>query len=494
MELLLKNQKEFFNSLSFRVMTYLFAALLFAYFSGLSVPDDGLRHIAFAAHPEIMHSWGEVFPHSLFFKEYDPWFVWHKILSFYLHIFPYHSVHIAINTTVLFIFMLLLDRLLLEFSSFKPSPLFIFIILSIALTSTFKYINVRPDLLSGLFLMTALLLRKKIFFLLLLTILYTPTYYLFFLYTGSIGLLFIATKNYKALVAVFLGSLVGLFFHLYFGGEFYLDTIKYLLTDQTLREGLKVGEGTPFFAILGALNYYVLVLLAWSISFFIIYRYQAYFKKQQLATLILVMSPLWLAQSRYALLLQPIFFLYLFIESKNIIRLFLSRGVQYYIFHFVHILKTNQYKTIFLIPALLYTIFMYGYIMRENDCTPTLKEKEFYQNKKFNNKTILLNNFTTDIYYGLYLNPSIKFIPSCSVGWFDHNKSMKDIYIRMMKDKGISEEELNQLLEYTGATYYFHFLSNSKQVLSLKKLKEFDIKPLLILNDKILFEKKDTNE
>jgi len=75
---------------------------VYANFANLSAGDDGLRHIAFAAHENIMHSWGQAFPHSLFFKNYDPWFVWDKLIAFFLLLFPYQSVHIAINITVLF--------------------------------------------------------------------------------------------------------------------------------------------------------------------------------------------------------------------------------------------------------------------------------------------------------------------------------------------------------------------------------------------------------
>ncbi len=484
------NQKNIFNSTYFKIIIYAFSAFIYAYFSGLSVPDDGLRHIAFAAHPDIMHSWGDVFPHSLFFKEYDPWFIWHKIIAFYLLFFSYENVHIAINTTVLFVLMNLLDALLLKFSTFKKSPLLIFIVLSIVLISTFKYVNIRPDLLSGLFLMASLLLSRHIFLLFIFTLLYSTTYYLFFLYTGAVGLLYIVLKNYKALVALFIASLIGLAFHLYFGGEYYLNTLKYVLTDQTLREGINIGEGAPFFTILGALNYYVLVVLAWVISFSIIYFNYSYFKKQPLATLILIMSPLWLGQARYALLLQPIFFLYLFIESKVIIKILFNRHIVYYIFSLVHVLKLNQYKAIFLLPALLYTSFAFGYMMQNKDFRKTLEEKSFYQNKIFNNQTILLNSFTIDSYNGLYLNPSIKFVPSCAVGWFEENKDMKDIYIQMMKEEGINEEQLNSLIEYLNVKYYLHFFKSTKQVLSFKKLKELNIEPVLILDNKILFEKK----
>ena len=494
MSFLFTNYKHFYNSYLFKITIYLIAAFFYTYFAGLSLPDDGLRHIAFAAHPDIMKSWGDVFPHSLFFKEYDPWFVWHKIIAFYLLFIPYESVHLAINFTVIFTLMLLLDKLFLKYSTLKNSPIVLFIILTVVLLGSFRYINVRPDLLSGIFLITALLLNRYTLLLFIFTILYSTSYYLFFLYTGSLGLMYLVLKEYKPLVALFLGSLIGLGLHLYFAGKYYIDTIVYLLTDQSLREGLQVGEGLALFSILGHINYFILVLFSLVLSFIIIFKYYSYFKKQPIALLLLLMSPLWLAQERYFTILKPIFFIYFFIEFKHIFSLLLKRQILYYLYNFLHIIKNFQYKSIFLIPALLYTTIMFGYMMREYDLKSTLQSKYFYKNPIFNNQTILLNNFTIDIYYALYLNPTLKFIPSCSIGWFKGNKEMKELYIKMMKNEGLNEQELSQLLKFVNVKYYFHFLSASKQILSFIELQKLHIEAKLILDNKIIFERKETND
>ena len=489
MNFLYTNQKAFYNSIFFKWSVYFFAAFFYAYFVNLSAGDDGLRHIAFAAHKDLMHSWGQVFPHSLFFTNYDPWFVWDKLISFFLLIFPYKSVHIPINITVLFTLFLLLDALLLKYSSLKKQPMLIFLILAIVTMSLHSYINVRPDLLSGLFIMSVLLFYKRLFLLFILTICYSSSYYLFFLYTGSLGILFLILREYKTVGTLFIASLLGLGLHLYYGGEEFIKTITYLLTDQTLRDGLSVGEGNPLFSFLKIFNYYVLVLLAWSISFVLIYFKYDYFKKQHIALLLLIMSPLWLAQVRYSYLLRPLFFLYLAIESRVILQSLLSRKIQYFCYKIVHIIKSVQYKTVFIVPALFYTAFMFGFFSRDVDQTKTLVQKDFFKNSKFNNQTILLNALSSDIYYALYLNPTIKFVPSCSIGWFENNKKMKDIYIKMMKTKGINELQLSKLMNYVHAKYYFHILRNKQQILSFKKLKSLHIVPLLIIDNKILFQR-----
>lgn len=489
MNFLFIDQKTFYNSIFFKWSVYLFAAFFYAYFVGLSAVDDGLRHIAFAAHENIMHSWGEVFPHSLFFTNYDPWIVWDKFIAFFLFIFPYKSVHIAINITVLFTLFLLLDALLLKYSSFKRQAMLIFLILAIVSNSLYSYVNIRPDLLSGLFLMSALLFNKRLFLLFLLTVYYSSSYYLFFLYTGSLGILFLVLREYKTVGTLFTASLLGLGFHLYYGGEEFIKTITYLLTDQTLRDGLSVDEGNPLFSFFKIFNYYVLVLLAWSISFVIIYFKYDYFKKQHIALLLLIMSPLWLAQVRYYYLLRPLFFLYLVIESRSILQSLFSRKIQYFCYKIVYIIKSVQYKTAFIVPALLYTAFMLGFFLRDLDHTNTLAQKDYFKNSKFNNQTILLNSLSSDIYYALYLNPKIKFVPSCSIGWFENNEKMKEIYIQMMKPKGINELQLSELMKFVHAKYYFHVLRNEQQILSFKKLKALHIVPILIIDDKILFQR-----
>lgn len=132
---------------------------------------------------------------------------------------------------------------------------------------------------------------------------------------------------------------------------------------------------------------------------------------------------------------------------------------------------------------------MFGFFLRDLDHTKTLVQKDFFTNSKFNNQTILINALSSDIYYALYLNPTIKFVPSCSIGWFEKNDKMKNIYIKMMKPKGINEVQLSELMNFVNAKYYFHLLRNEQQILSFKKLKALRIVPLLIIDNKILFQR-----
>ncbi len=478
------------TSIYFKILLYSFAAFIYAYFAGLSLLDDGLRHLAFAKNQDIMLSWGDVFPHSLFLTTYDPWFIWHKILALYLQIFPFESVHIVINTTVLFSLMLLLDALIIKYANIKRTPLTIFIVLTIVLLVSARYISLRPDLLSGLYLLLILLLNKNAMTIFFVTLLYSGSYYLFFLYSGSLALSYLILKEYRTFNALLLGTLFGFIFHLYYGGSDFVRTVSYLLSDQSLREGLGVKEGLPLFGFLTIFNYYALVVTIWSLAALIIYKKYNYFKKQPLALLLLIMSPLWLAQVRYLELLLPLFVLFAFLESNTLLHTFFSRKILYFIYKFIKILKDVAYRKLFFFPALIYIVLMFGYLMKKYDHQEILLQKSYYKDQMFSNKTLLLNTLSNDLYYALYLNPTIKFIPSCSIGWFEDNREMKGLYIKMLSTHNtLSEEELNELMEYTGASYYLHSPSNAKEIFSIVKLEKYHIKPLLIIDNKIIFEK-----
>ena len=473
-----------------KVLIYFLSAFLFAYFAGFTMGDDGLRHIAFAAHSDVMISWGNVFPHSLFVQSYDPWYTWHKILAFYLKIFSYQQVHIAVNTTVLFVFMMLVESLLERYSNVKLGTLGIIVVLSIVLLSIDRYTNMRPDLLSGLYVMVALILLKRWELLFFLTLLYAPLYYLFFLYTGSIGLMSLVLKNYRSFSAVFSASALGFVLHLYLNGIDFLQTVKYLLTDQTLRKGLNVGEGAPLFEFLSLFNYFILVATMGAIVNYLVYRFYPYFYKKPLALFLLVTSVLWLAQVRYFYLLLPLILLYIFSELQPIVRTIFSRFILYYLTRGWHILKLARNRRIFYLVVIPYTALILAYSTQSNGkkLSQELENKRYFKSEKFNNKRILSNTMTTDIYFGLYQNPTIQFIPSCSIGWFeDSNSSMKDIYIQMMKKEGINEKELKSLLDYLKADYYIHTFKSEKQILSFDKLRNIGLQPMLIVDNKIIF-------
>ena len=148
----------------------------------------------------------------------------------------------------------------------------------------------------------------------------------------------------------------------------------------------------------------------------------------------------------------------------------------------------SKNRLIFYIIAIPYCIFIFSIAFNFQSINKSIDEAQFFQDKIFDNKVVLLNNINTDIYKALYHNPSIHFVPSCSVGWFSNeDEYMKDIYIRMQKKDGINEEELYKLIKYVNADFYIHYLLNDAQVLDFSKLADFGIIPKTIYHNRIIF-------
>lgn len=482
---LMKN-KFFFNKY-IHSLILLISALSFSISLDISMPDDGLRHIAFAYNKDIMHSWGEVFPYSLF-GSYDPWFMWHNLLAFFSNFIPIEYVHILINTLSLFFLMLLIAQYIKNEIKYEFSSMLYIVVISLVFLTASRYLMVRPDLLSGLYVMAALLLSNRFIYIFILTILYAPFYYLFFMYTGSIGLVYLIQKKWNAFWGVFLASCFSLILFLLHDLENYLQTVINILTDQKLRMGLEVGEGKALFSFLSNVNYFVLLAVFFGISSYIIYKNYKYFKSNNIALFLLITSILWVNQARYFYLFLPLFVIYFLsiILNANKKSFFYNLRKKY-----LFMIKNVNYakkSMIFYLIAIPYCIAVFSYVYNGKSLNKEINEAVFFKDKAFDNKTILSNRLHEDMYKAVYLNPKIHFVPSCSVGWFSNeNENIKDIYIRMQKEEGISELELSKLVKYVNADIYIHYLRNDKQVLNFEKLNNLGIIPLSIYHNRIIF-------
>lgn len=468
-------------------LIYLLAAVFFSISLDMYMLDDGLRHIAYAQNQELMQNWGTVFPFSLF-SEYDPWYLWHKLLGFFLTFISYEKVHILVNSLSLFCLLILLDYHFRKDIKYNFASFTYIIIFGIVYLTSTRYLLVRPDLLSGLYVLAMLTVKNKFLLTFTLTAIYGPFYYLFFIYTGSLGLVYIIKKEWKSLIGTFIASVFVLVGFLLTDMEGYLSTIKYILTDQSLRMGLEVSEGTPIFDFLGNLNYYILLPLFLITSIVLIRWKYNFFCNNSIATFLVVTSILWVNQFRYFILFFPFIVLLLielFVNSNK--RIVMRKLRTCYVIVKKYASYSKKVKLFYLI-AIPYSIFIFSYSFSTQSNNEKIFEASFFKDEVFNNKTILLNRLDLDIYKALYLNPSLKFVPSCSIGWFDDkDEKMKDIYIRMQKENGISEKELSSLIEYVGADFYIHYLTNEKQVLNFEKLKNFGIVADSINNNKIIF-------
>ncbi len=482
----MKNKTYFFNPF-IHYLIYVIAAILFSYSLDISMFDDGLRHIAFANNTQSMKSWGDIFPHSLF-GQYDPWFLWHKLLSFFLLFVDYSHVHILVNSIVLSILMILLDIYLRVYCKYNFSSLTYIIVFVLIYLTFIRYVILRPDLMSGLFIMIALLLKNRFLPMFFLTLFYGPFYYLFFIYTGSIGLVNLVQKKWKSFFGVLIASFCVLVIHLFYDFDGYIYTIKNILLDQQLRMGLGVSEGKPLFEIFSHFDYFILLPVFSIIIIYIIYKNYNYFKNNTIALFLLITSILWINQIRYFILFLPLVYIFIFSIFINMNKKVFLRNIRKYYIVLKRYVSFSKKVKLFYFVAIPYTIVAIAYAMNSYSINNQIKEAEFFKNEKFNNKVILLNRLHVDVYKGLYVNPTLKFVPSCSVGWFDNsNKEIKDIYVRMQKDEGISENELKKLVKYVGADFYIHYMNNEKQVLDFDKLISFGIIPQQIFHNRIIF-------
>lgn len=469
-------------------LIYFICATSYTLFIDISMPDDGLRHIAFAANKETMVSWGNVYPFSLF-SDYDPWFGWHTFLNILLTVIPYEKIHLVINLFSLFILMVLCHETIKKYSKYDFSSLLYIVVFIVVMLSSYRYVMVRPDLLSGLYIMTALLLANRFVVIFILTIFYIPFYYLFFLYTGSIGLVYLVQKKFKAFLGVFLGSIVGLAFHLIYDYDGYIDTVINILTDQKLRMGLAVKEGLPIFDILRGADYYILIPIFLITPFFIIWKKYDYFKENSLALFLLLTSLLWVNQHRYFHLFLPLIMIYSLTLIINLDKKIFFYNLRKYLVISKKYFNYSKTKKLFYIIAIPYSIVMLTIIFSDQSFNKFVEKGKYYQDERFNNKTILYNKMYIDMFRAHYYNQKIKIVPSCSIGWFEQeDKEMKRLYVKLQSLKEtVTEQELKRLIDYVNADYYIHFFKNEKQSFSFDKLNSLGIIADEITDNKIVF-------
>lgn len=486
--LLLKMNKNNLFKTQMHMLIYFLCALSYSVFIDLSALDDGLRHISFAANKDIMQSWGNVYPNSLF-AEYDPWFIWHNLLSLIISITSFEKVHFVINFFSFFALMILSHEFIKRYCNFDFSSLLYIIVFILTLITSFRYVMLRPDLLSGLYVMAALLFANRFRYIFILTFLYIPFYYLFFLYTGSMGLVYLIQKKFRAFFGVFLASIIGLCFHLLYDFEGYVSTVLNILNDQNLRMGLEVKEGLPIFTFFQGMNYYILLGLFLSFAFILIWYKYEYFKSNSLALFLLITSILWINQYRYYHLFLPLIFIFIFSIIVNMDKKKFFYNLRKYFVLTKQYFNYSKNKKLFYLIAIPYSIFMLSYIISSYSYREVIDKGKYFKSEKFNHKTILSNKMDTDMFKAHYHNPTLKLIPSCSVGWFDNkNPKMKELYIRLQDNtKVILEEELRALIDYTNSDYYIHYMTNSNQKLNFDKLNSLGIKAIEINQKKILF-------
>lgn len=478
-----------------RMIIYFMTATFFAVGLGLNFTDDGLRHLAFANSGNIMQSWGNVYPMSLFgtVGNYDPWSFWDSFLSFIISISSFEHAHIVVNLISLFILMTLMDLIFsIELRRYKNSILLMTVILMTFVSA--RYVNLRPDLLSGFFVMSIYIItnlkNKKLKTLLyfVASILYTPMYYLFFVYTLAMAMFMFMIRDYKSMLVFVVSTLFGFLYYYYSFGVESLEIIKYVLHDEQLRDGLNVAEGVPLFSVLQLLDMRIIISIYLLTMLIIKFFKQELLVKNKLFSLVLTLSLLWVGQMRYEELFQPLIYILIITSllnlQKNNLKKACNVAIDYYTRFHKEFSKSNK-NVSFIVIFSIFLAFEFGVNANMHRAPQNEKSEsiiKYLKSKDFNNKTILFNSLSDINYYSIYANPSVKVIPSCSIGWVNGSKRIKELYKKLIT-KNIKLVELEELAHATHANYMVLQLPinrnveinlNAKHEKSLNMLKIFD--------------------
>lgn len=250
-------QKKSITSLSYYLLIFALS-YLFSYNAGMGfVIDDGVRHL-FLGNEPLLKGYGSLFPHTyLSYEHYSLWWTWEWIIEKGISFFKgdIHLFVVVFNAIILgVVFSRMFWYIEKTVNNTFFSLLLVFSSLFISLF-TFRYINMRPDLFSGIFVLFALRIREgKLLF--LWTFLYSLSYYIFWFYGGLFLLLKLLKKEFTLAIYLILALLLGLSFHIYTGGSEYIESIFHVLKDGGYRtlwqDDLKVivGESSSYFSLI----------------------------------------------------------------------------------------------------------------------------------------------------------------------------------------------------------------------------------------------------
>lgn len=447
--------KNFFIYTAFLVSSSIIASLM-----NYTMYDDGWRHLAMALHPDDVKSWGEIYPYSLY-GTYDPWWLWHKFLSFFSNYFPVPKIHIVVNSLVYSALSFWYFLVIKKFTKYKNITIIIFAIFLPLLLP--RYFYLRPDLLSGIFCIYFILTNNKIF-LSILSVIYAPFYYLFWFYFGYIGYVHLILKEYKKVLILIIIGILGLSFHLYYDFDSYIKMIQNVFNNDSLLIKYSVSESKPVFiplSIKNSLGSSLLLLMLISIS---LIMYKIANPKNKLIKVMILLLPLFLIQHRFYELLRPIyhvFLLYIFFLSFEHIKKYgfdsFFKLLLDYIKEKSYIFEIYTKLRFYIIPFIIIIFFLlilFARIEKSNTLENNIKNLSFIQNEEFNNKLILFTTMNSTGYISLYLNPKAKFIPSCSLGWVTYNKEDKEAYLKLItNDKRLSFKDFVKIIKLNNPDY-----------------------------------------
>jgi|GEM_PF-3503302 len=477
----------------FFILGYYISSLM-----GYTMYDDGWRHLAMAFYQDEIGSWGELFIHSLY-KDYDPWFIWHNLIRFLASITSNESVHIIING---FIYASLSSWFYIVFKRYSQFNLYMILFLSIVLPIlNYRYFFLRPDVISGLFLLYFMLIQKR-YLIILISLLYIPFYYVFWFYFGYLGILKLFLKKYKDLILLICLCIIGFIFHLSYNMDGFIDITKNVLNNDVLLQGNSVGESKPMFLPLEIKNslgstFLLITLLAISYLFYIVFK-----PKDRVLELLILFMPLIILQVRFYALLYPLILAYGSILIYKFSTIIYENGLTYAINLVINFIKERSYfgdipkkyiKLLFVITVCGILSFSFiEKIISYKKYQKDIKNLDFILADEFKNKRILFSSMNTSLYISIYKNPTAKYLPSCSLGWVDYkDEDLKNTYFKLLTNKKTIEiDEFSKFLEFNKIDIIIVTYDSNNIVINSKELNEKGYEFYKLYKNNIIFIKK----
>ncbi len=464
---------------------------------GFTMIDDGWRHWAMASMPNEVESWGRVFNNSLF-TDYDPWFMWHKFLGICGELFGDKNIYWIVNSISYFLLSLWYYLALTKFSNLNKF-LIVFISIFLPILST-RYLNLRPETLSGFFVLYTILFSSNIA-IFMVSIIYAPFYYVYWFFMGYVGYIKLITKEYKAMFIVGVALIFGTAFHLYYDADGFIHILKLVLSNDELRGAFSVGESYPTLFSLAVVNKFgsstvLIFLILISLLMYILFKPQNTFLKYTILFL-----PLMLIQKRFYYILEPILLawfitfgykLYFEILSGNInqvllkIKTFLEERTLF------GSIGVKAYHGILLFFIAI--IFLASYVSNKQTSEYVAKEfkyLDFIESDEFKGKKIFLPNMSYDMQMMLYKNPSASYFPSCALGWVNFDEEFKKKNLNLLMSKDISTEDFFKIIKMTDSDFII-ITPNAKNKninLDTKNLEENGYAFYKIINGYVIFKK-----
>lgn len=492
------NQNKLFNSFLIYGL-FLISSFFIMRAFGLTMVDDGWRHLAMAFHQEQMKSWGNLFLHSLY-EEYDPWFLWHILLNKLSLYVGQNNVPLTLNT---FIYFALSSWVYLILNKHSKLSLWFKIIFAIGIPLlTPRYYNVRPDVLSGLFLLSIVLIQNNKILLALISIVYMPFYYVFWFYFGYVGFIKLALKEYKQLFILISLTLIGFIFHLSYDQEGYMHIMHNVLNNDALTAGYSVGESDTFLVpdlfkeVLGS-GGLLLFMMGFSFLCLLVFK-----PKNTLLKYLILFIPLILSQYRFYHLLQPLIFVYVIIVSHKISQEIQESSFSSVIQKGINIIKQKSYFTNLsqksrttLLAVLIIFFFTSQFIhnIKGYETQHRLtKAAEIFKNESFKGKKIFLSDMGSMMYRAIYFNPTGQYMPNCSLGWVDYDAHLKKIYFKILdNDVTLSKNELFEFIKFNNFDYFILVTENSTNMeFSHKEINNYGYYFEKIIKGNLVFKRK----